>query len=75
MLVVTRRVGEIITIQLAKDIDPEISARQLFADGPIELVVKHIHGMQCKLGIVAGPQFRILRQKLQETVPSIIKKG
>jgi hypothetical protein len=39
MLVLTCRVGEIIRIQLAENADPDIPARQLFADGPIELVV------------------------------------
>ena len=64
MLVLTRRIGEIIRIQLAENVDPDIPARQLFADGPIELVVTQIHGTQVKLGISADRRFLILRDEL-----------
>ena len=64
MLVLTRRAGEIIRIQLAENVDPDISARQLFDYGPIELVVTQIHGTQVKLGIKADRRFLILRDEL-----------
>ncbi|HLQ26861.1 MAG TPA: carbon storage regulator [Acidiferrobacterales bacterium] len=64
MLVLTRGVGEIIRIQLAEGVDPEIPARQLFADGPIEVVVTQVQGTHVKLGIAAGRQFLILREEL-----------
>jgi len=64
MLVLTRGVGEIIRIQLAADVDPEISARELFADGPIEIVVTRVQGAQVKLGIIADKRLLILRDEL-----------
>jgi sRNA-binding carbon storage regulator CsrA len=64
MLVLTRGVGEIIRIQLAADVDPEIPARELFADGPIEVVVTQVQGAQVRLGIIANRRLLILRDEL-----------
>jgi sRNA-binding carbon storage regulator CsrA len=64
MLVLTRRSREIVRIQLAEGVDPEIPARQLFADGPIELVVTQVQSGQVKLGISADRRFLILRDEL-----------
>ena len=64
MLVLTRGVGEIIKIQLAADVDPGIPARELFANGPIEIVLTQVHGAQVKLGIIADKRLLILRDEL-----------
>ena len=64
MLILTRRPGQIIRIQLAENIDPQTPVAQLFANGPIKFIVTQIHGAQVKLGIAADPGFLILRDEL-----------
>lgn len=64
MLVLTRKPGESVMIDLMKDIDPRTPVRMLFARGAIEVTVIGVHGRQVKLGIDADMGFRILREEL-----------
>jgi len=64
MLILTRKLGEIIRIQLAENIDPQTPVGQLFTNGPIKFMVTHIQSTQVRLGIAADPRFLILRDEL-----------
>lgn len=64
MLVLTRRPGESVTIDLMKHIDPRTPVAALFTGGPIKLVVIAVRGTQVRLGISADTGMRILREEL-----------
>jgi len=64
MLVLTRRVGESLRIYLGEDVDPNTPVGDLFADGPLEIMVVRFTGNQVKIGIAARPEFVVLRSEL-----------
>lgn len=64
MLVLTRKLGEAIRIKPHETLDSNTPVKDLFADGPIEVVVTQIDGPQVKLGIHAHRHFVILRDEL-----------
>ena len=64
MLILTRRNGELIKIDLHEDVDPDMPVGKLFARGPIEIAVKKIDKAQVKIGIQASGLFLILREEL-----------
>lgn len=66
MLVLTRRVGEGLRIRLAPGVSGTLTVEELFADGPIEVVVLGVRGNQVKIGIQADKRLVILREELCE---------
>ncbi len=70
MLVLTRKPGQAVQIDLMEDLDPRTPVGDLFAQGPIEIVVTGIRGEQVKLGLTADPRFRILREELRPDTPA-----
>ncbi len=64
MLVLTRKPGQAIQIDLMEDLDPQTPVGELFGAGPIEIVIGGRRGDQVKLGIAADKRFRILRDEL-----------
>ncbi|MHB1529164.1 MAG: carbon storage regulator [Acidiferrobacteraceae bacterium] len=64
MLVLTRRVGESLRIYLDDNIDLTMPVGQLFADGPIEVMVVRCSGSQVKIGVAARSEFIVLRSEL-----------
>jgi len=64
MLILTRKPGQVVRIDLMEDLDPKTPVGDLFAGGPIEVVVTSVNGAQVKLGLNADPRFRILREEL-----------
>lgn len=64
MLVLTRKVGEVVEIQLADDTDPQTPIAELFSQGPIKCMVTHVSETQVKLGIAADRRFLILRDEI-----------
>ena len=64
MLVLTRKLGESLRIYLSDAVDDKLSARELFATGPIEIMVVRFSGSQVKIGVAARPEFVVLRSEL-----------
>lgn len=64
MLIITRRVGESVKLDLQAHVDRALSVGELFAGGPIEIVVHRVERKQVKLGIHASPDVLILREEL-----------
>jgi len=64
MLVLARKPGETIRIDLMAGVDPQTPVGELFASGAIEITVAGIKGTQVKIGILAEQRFRILRGEL-----------
>ncbi len=64
MLILSRRIGERIMIDLADNVDPHLPAHGLFANGPLEIRIAHIRGGQVKVGLVVDQRLRILRAEL-----------
>ncbi len=64
MLVLTRKPGQAIQIDLMEDLDPQTPVGELFVTGPIEIIIGGFRGDQVKLGIHADKRFRILRDEL-----------
>lgn len=64
MLILTRKPGESILIDRDPALDPNTSVAELFANGPIELIVTRLAGGRVRLGIAAPPGLLILRREL-----------
>lgn len=69
MLVITRNRGESLTIEPSPDLNPNMTVGELFAKGPINVVVLGVHGRglgSVKLGIEADSRLLILRGELRK---------
>lgn len=64
MLIITRKPGQCLTIDLLHPAGNHLSAAELFAAGPLEIVVARVEGTRVQLGIHAHPHLRILRAEL-----------
>lgn len=64
MLVLTRKVGESVKLDLKTSVDRLLAVGELFADGPIEVVLLGVARRQVKVGIQASPHVLILREEL-----------
>lgn len=63
MLVLTRKTGQVVTIQLHETVDPQITLGELFANGPIQVMVTEINPIQVRLALRADRKFLILREE------------
>ena len=66
MLILTRKPGQAVVIDLIEGLDPKTPVGELFTRGPIEVTVVKIEGGHVRLGIEADTRFRILRDELCE---------
>ncbi len=64
MLIITRKPGQCLTIDLLHPADVHRPAGELFASGPLEIIVARVEGTRVQLGIRAHPHLRILREEL-----------
>jgi len=62
MLVVSRRPDESILIKLADGVDGDLKVKDIFANGPIEIMLLGGNGRRVKVGIAAPPQLSIRRK-------------
>ncbi len=70
MLILTRKPGQSFKIELG-DIDPRTPIGEVFADGPIEILVTVVKGSRVRLGIQASPGLSILRSELQRMTDTL----
>jgi sRNA-binding carbon storage regulator CsrA len=61
MLVVSRKENESITIEPAEGIDPSLTLREAFAQGPIVLTLKHVGARRVRIVIEAPSALKIMR--------------
>ena len=66
MLILTRRLGQIIAIQPHQSLRPATPIGRVFAEGPIEILVARIEGNQVRLGVKAHPELVIYRSEVGE---------
>ena len=66
MLVLTRRPGESIVIDIPDDLDPNTPVSALFGEGPIEVRVLSHKASTIRIGIEAPNDLNILRSELVE---------
>jgi sRNA-binding carbon storage regulator CsrA len=64
MLVLTRRIGETLLIDLSESVDPATPVGDLFADGPMEVAVLEVNGNQVRVGFEAPAELDIVRDEL-----------
>ena len=64
MLILTRRPGQALTIRPERNLDLNTPVAQLFADGPIRVMVAGVIGPQVRLGVAADARLTILRDEL-----------
>ena len=62
MLIVSRRNAESILISPAEDIDPSMTLRDLFENGPIEITVFSGASSRIKMGVQAPSELSIWRK-------------
>jgi sRNA-binding carbon storage regulator CsrA len=64
MLIITRKPGQTVQISLNPAVDPMTPVGEIFADGPIEVVVTRIASASMRVGLRASPLLLILRGEL-----------
>lgn len=64
MLIITRKRGQIIRIAPAPNTDPATPLSDIFAEGPIEVIVAQVRGSHVRLGVTAPFALTILREEL-----------
>lgn len=64
MLFITREKGQIIFIGLAPHTDPATPIGEVFAEGPIEILVTQVNDSHTRLGITAPLSLSVLRQEI-----------
>ena len=64
MLILTRRIGETIQLNLADYVDSDMTVGELFSHGNIEIALLDIKGNQASIGIQASEIFNIVRTEL-----------
>ncbi|BAU47464.1 hypothetical protein SVA_0885 [Sulfurifustis variabilis] len=66
MLVLSRRPGEGLQIELGDSAAPTTTIGELFRDGPIRITVTQVDRNRVKLGIQADPRLLVLRSELHD---------
>ena len=61
MLIITRKIGQTISIELSPDTDPATPIGDIFKEGVIEVIVAQVRGSQVRLGITAPVSLVVLR--------------
>lgn len=61
MLLISRRVGEVVYIYPPDDLPEDMTVSELFEEGQIAIEVKEIKGTQVRIGIDAPQNLSILR--------------
>lgn len=61
MLILTRHPGQVIAIQPSPTLPPTTPISQVFAEGPMEILVTRVRGQQVSLGISAYSGLLIYR--------------
>lgn len=74
MLIITRKPGQCLSIDLLTPADARLPAGELFASGPLQIVIARIEGGRVQLGIEADPRLRILREELAAS-PTLLRLG
>ena len=65
MLVLGRETGQSLYINLADHVDPDMTVRDLFSDGPIIIGLSEVKSdHEAAIGIEASGAFKILREEL-----------
>lgn len=66
MLILTRKPGESLLLELAADPVANAVLHAFFENGPICIRVMDVRGRQVKIGIEAAPAVKVLRAELVE---------
>jgi sRNA-binding carbon storage regulator CsrA len=66
MLILTRKPGESLLLELTADSVANTVLHAFFENGPIRIRVMDVRGRQVKIGIEAAPAVKILRAELVE---------
>ena len=66
MLILTRRPGESILIDIPGDLDPNTPVSELFANGPMEVRILSQKASTVRIGIDAPEKLEIVRSELME---------
>lgn len=64
MLILSRKSGQAIRIDLVEGVDPRTPVGDLFAQA-ITIAITNIHAGQVRIGVAADWRFRILREELR----------
>ncbi len=66
MLILTRKPGESLLLELTADPVANTVLHAFFENGPIRIRVMDVRGRQVKIGIEAAPAVKVLRAELVE---------
>ena len=66
MLILSRKPGKSFKIELQDTIDPNMPVKELFTEGPIEILVIKVSNRRVRLGINASRDFAILRDEIYD---------
>ena len=64
MLIITRKAGQVICIDLGPDTDPATPIGEVFTEGTIEIIVAQVRGSYVRLGVSAPLALAIRRAEV-----------
>lgn len=67
MLIITRKAGQAIHIELDPQTDPATPVGDLFVEGVIEIIVAHVRGSYVRLGVSAPQSLAITRKEIKSS--------
>jgi sRNA-binding carbon storage regulator CsrA len=67
MLVLSRKENESIKIEPLEGVDPSLTLREVFAQGPILLTLRHVGPRRVRIVIEAPSALKILRGEVAES--------
>jgi sRNA-binding carbon storage regulator CsrA len=67
MLVLTRKPGQVLRIQPRDGEICSLSVGELFAGGPLEILIGKVYGRQVRLGIQAHRELLVMRMELERS--------
>lgn len=64
MLIITRKAGQVVYIELDSETDPATPIGDIFSEGAIEIVIAQVRGSYVRLGITAPLTLAIRRAEI-----------
>lgn len=69
MLIITRKAGQVICIELGPEADPATPIGDIFVEGAVEIIVAQVRGSYVRLGVSAPPALAIVRKEIKTARP------
>jgi len=75
MLILTRKIGQVLRVMPQEGVACGLTVGELFADGPMEIVVGKVDGKQVRIGLKAHRGLLVMRGEIEGTALEEVLRG